>query len=281
MIKLAVIGDPIEHSLSPHVHGAALSALGIDHTYDKIRVTPEGLGDFAEYAKENLDGFNLTMPHKEKILPYLAHIDSEAEYYSAVNTACVRHGELYGFNTDGKGFSFSLERMNTGFSGNNITVLGAGGAASAVIAAAAAGNAKLITISCRTAAKAEQIRAHLGDKNPEYAKKIRICGFDNDTLSNACETSDILINATPLGMEGVSHNFDSLEFLDALPPKSIVCDLIYKPKRTDFLSAAEYRNHPVSNGLDMLIFQALAADEKYLEKRLDFQTLYKAVISKL
>lgn len=281
MIKLAVIGDPIEHSLSPQVHGAALSVLGIDHSYEKLRVTPGGLKEFAEYAKTNLDGFNLTMPHKVKILPMLAHIDSEAEYYSAVNTVCVKGGDLYGFNTDGKGFSLSLERMNTGFSGNNITVLGAGGAAAAVIAAAAANNAASITVSCRTAAKAEQIRTHLKSIKPEYDKKIHICGFDKNTLADACATADILINATPLGMEGVPHNFDDFDFLDALPHGAIVCDLIYKPKLTDFLSAAEQRNHSVSNGLDMLIFQALAADEKYLEKHLDFQALYKDVISAL
>lgn len=281
MIKLAVIGDPIEHSLSPQVHAAALSSLGVDFTYDKIRVTPDSLDEFAEYAKTNLNGFNLTMPHKVKILPHLAHIDSEAEYYSAVNTVCVKRNALYGFNTDGKGILLSLERMNTGFFGNNITILGSGGAAAAVIAAAAANGAASITVSCRTAEKAIEIRTHLGGISPEYAKKINICGFDTDSLIDSCVNADILINATPLGMEGFPHNFGSFGFLDALPQKSIVCDLIYKPKQTAFLSAAEYRNHPVSNGLDMLIFQALASDEKYLERRLDFRSLYKTVVSKL
>lgn len=281
MIKLAVIGDPIEHSLSPRVHGAALAALGIDYSYDKIRVAPDNLDEFALYAENNLDGFNLTMPHKVKIMPQLAHIDPEAEYYSAVNTVCVKNRKLYGYNTDGKGFSLSLERMNAGFLNRRITVMGAGGAASAVIAAAAAEGSSSITVSCRTQTKAEQIRTHLGGINSEYAEKIHICGFDEDTLAAACAKTDILINATPLGMEGVSQNFTGFDFLDALPPEAIVCDLIYKPKRTALLNAAANRNHSVSNGLDMLIFQALAADEKYLERQLDFQDLYRTVISGL
>ena len=129
MIRLAVIGDPIEHSLSPAVHGAALDRLGVEYEYKKVHVRPEELGEFVKTAKrEGLDGFNLTMPHKVNILPYLSRIDDEARYYSAVNTVCIRNGELHGFNTDGIGYELALGRMGKKFSGSRLVVLGAGGA---------------------------------------------------------------------------------------------------------------------------------------------------------
>lgn len=274
MIRLAVIGDPIEHSLSPAVHGAALDRLGVEYEYKKVHVRPEELGEFVKTAKcEGLDGFNLTMPHKVNILPYLSRIDDEARYYSAVNTVCIRNGELHGFNTDGIGYELALGRMGKKFSGSRLVVLGAGGAAAAVIAAAIRGGAESISVACRTAAHAEKIcDRDLGDT------KIKICGFSDTEIAAECECAEVLINATPLGMEGVSHSFDGFDFLDALPSDALVSDLIYKPKKTALLTEAENRGLKIQNGLDMLIFQAIAADERYLDRQLDMQDLYNTVI---
>lgn len=274
MIRLAVIGDPIEHSLSPAVHGAALNRLGIEYEYKKVLVHPENLGEFVKTARAGgYDGFNLTMPHKVNILPYLSQTDEEAQYYSAVNTVCVRDGELYGFNTDGIGYELALGRMGKRFRGSRLVVLGAGGAAAAVIAAAIRGGAESISVACRTAAHAEKIcDRDTGDT------KVKICGFSDTEIAAECKGAEVLINATPLGMEGVAHNFDGFDFLDALPQEALVSDLIYKPNKTKLLAEAEARGLKTQNGLDMLIFQAIAADERYLDRKLDVQDLYKTVI---
>lgn len=284
MIRLAVIGDPIEHSLSPVVHGASLDYLGIDYTYEKIHVKPDELKEFAKTAKISLDGFNVTMPHKLNIVQYLAEIDAEGEYYGAVNTVSVKDGKLMGSNTDGLGLSLALNRMNTDFKGKNVTILGAGGAANAVTAAAFKNGAAKITIACRTQSKAEALFESLKLKNRDALDtlpKTEVKGFSDTELSDGVSEAEILINTTPLGMDGVKDNFKSFDFLGSLPKGALVTDLIYKPQKTELLKNAESMGYAVQNGLDMLIFQALAAEELFLEKKLNMQDVYKAVKQKL
>lgn len=283
MIRLAVIGDPIEHSLSPAVHGASLDYLGIDYTYEKIHIKPDELKEFANSAKTSLDGFNVTMPHKLDIIQYLAEIDAEGEYYGAVNTVSVKDGKLMGSNTDGLGLSLALNRMNTDFKGKNVTILGAGGAANAVTAAAFKNGAAKITIACRTQSKAEALFESLKTKNgaSDTLPKTEVKGFSDTELSDGVTEAEILINTTPLGMEGVKDNFKSFDFLGSLPKGALVSDLIYKPQKTELLKNAEKMGYAVQNGLDMLIFQALAAEELFLEKKLNMQDVYKAVKQKL
>lgn len=284
MIRLAVIGDPIEHSLSPAVHGASLDYLGIDYTYEKIHVKPDELKEFANNAKTSLDGFNVTMPHKLNIIQYLAETDSEGEYYGAVNTVYVKDGKLMGSNTDGVGLSLALNRMNTDFYGKNVMILGAGGAANAVTAAAFKNGAAKITIACRTQSKAENLLESLKAKNSDtldILPKTEVMGFSDTELSDGVSEAEILINTTPLGMEGVKDKFKSFDFLGYLPKGALVTDLIYKPQKTELLKNAEKMGYAVQNGLDMLIFQALAAEELFLEKKLNMQDVYKAVRKKL
>lgn len=283
MIRLAVIGDPIEHSLSPAVHGASLDYLGIDYTYEKIHVKPDELKEFAKTAKTSLDGFNVTMPHKLDIIQYLAKIDAEGEYYGAVNTVSVKDGKLMGSNTDGLGLSLALNRMNTDFNGKKVTILGAGGAANAVTAAAFKNGAAKITIACRTQSKAEALFESLKTKNgaSDTLPKTEVKGFSDTELSDGVTEAEILINTTPLGMEGAKDNFKSFDFLGSLPKGALVSDLIYKPQKTELLKNAEKMGYAVQNGLDMLIFQALAAEELFLEKKLNMQDVYKAVKQKL
>lgn len=288
MIRLAVIGDPIEHSLSPAVHGAAMSAMGIELEYQKIHVTSDALKSFTESARTSLNGFNLTMPHKINVIPYLDYQDEDALFYGAVNTVSVRNGKLYGSNTDGIGLAAALKRIGSDFEGKRVTVLGAGGAANAVLAAAFKNNSSKINVACRTRGKAEEIlnrlktkSAYSADlcnrKNAALSVETEVFGFDAENLSKACDGADILINTTPLGMQGIPNNFDSFDFLDALPSKAVVSDLIYKPMTTELLNRAKKRGHTVQCGLDMLIFQALAAEERFLNKRIDMQSLYVKV----
>lgn len=274
MLKLAVIGDPIEHSLSPKVHGEALDAIGIEYEYKKIRVRQGEIEDYIKYARSNgIDGFNVTMPHKVDIIPFLDEIDDEAEVFSSVNTVCVRDGKLYGYSTDATGYRLSIGERGYGFDGSRIVILGAGGVVRTLAQAAAIDGAKSITILNRTERSAEEI-----------CKKIRIYASHADfgklssrEIANRCESADILINATPLGMSGCSGNFEDFDFLDALPKSALISDLIYSPKKTDLLKAAEERGNKTLNGLSMLIYQALAADEYYLGREIDKNKIYKEI----
>lgn len=278
MIKLAVIGDPIGHSLSPAVHGAALEALGVEYEYERVRVQKGGLAEYIEYARRTkTDGFNLTMPHKVDILPYLAEMDEEAERFKSVNTVCVTDGALYGHNTDGVGYRLAIERCGYSFGGSKVVILGAGGVVRTLALAAAVDGAAGICILNRTEDKAKQICDSLAgyDTLTEYG------GFSSDLIAEKSANADILINATPLGMSGCEGQFEDFGFLDSLPKRAFVSDLIYNPSETKFLEYARLRGYKTQNGLAMLIYQALAADEYYLNKKFDKHKIYDAVIESL
>lgn len=269
MIKLAVIGDPIEHSLSPRVHGAILDALRIEYTYEKVNVKKGGLEEFIKYAKDRgITGFNLTMPHKVDVIPYLDYMDREASEYASVNTVCVRDNKLFGYTTDGVGYELSLKRNGIEFKGSRVVILGAGGACRTILKKASESGAKSITILNRTIEKAEKIIAGMGEN-------VKACGFDLTEVKNA----DILINATPLGMHGCGE-FESLDFLENLPYNAFVSDLIYNPAQTKFLKRAKELGHKTDNGLSMLIFQAIVSQEYYLNRKLDIFKIYETVIER-
>lgn len=274
MIHLAVIGDPIEHSLSPKVHGAALSAMGIEYEYEKVQVKKGGLEDYIKYAIDTkTDGFNLTMPHKIDIIPYLEWIDDEAKTFSSVNTVCIRNGKLYGYNTDAIGFELSIKDCGSGFEGNNVVILGAGGVARTLALKAAMSGAKTLRILNRTPKGTKEIFDLVRSKSDI---EIICSGFSDDELFEGCETADLLINATPLGMSNCPQ-YESLEFLKALPKHAFVVDLIYNPSKTEFLKATEELGHKTLNGLGMLIYQALAAEEYYLGKKIDMKSVFEKV----
>lgn len=279
MIKLEVIGDPIEHSLSPAVHGAALDALGISYEYAKIRVLPGGLKEYIDHAfKDGINGFNLTMPHKVDIIRYLAGLSEDAEVMQSVNTVCVRDKKLYGYNTDGIGFEMSLNRSGYEFGGSRIVIFGAGGVVRTLAAYATKRNAKSVCILNRTVEKAEDICLFASKiSNEKDGIKTEFKSDGADKLFENCANADIFINATPLGMSGVKNNFEEFDFLKALPKGALVADLIYNPPKTALLQKADSLGFVTQNGLGMLIFQALAAEEYYLDRKIDMQAMYEKV----
>lgn len=274
-IKLAVIGDPIAHSLSPQIHKPALVAACEEWSYEKIRVEKGGLGEFLKSkAARELCGFNLTMPHKLDIIPFLDEIDEDAKMFGAVNTVKVSNGRLKGFNTDGIGCSRAVMEHGRSFCGSRITVLGAGGAASTAAFRAAAEGATSVTVLNRSEAP---LRA-LHDKISERCGfEINTGGMTSEEIGAACEKCDILINGTPLGMEGVSAQFDNLSFVKRLGGSALVFDMIYKPHETELLKTARKVGLETMNGFDMLAFQGFAADEIFLEKKLDFSALKEKI----
>ncbi len=278
MIKLAVIGDPIAHSLSPVVHSTVLDELGIEHSYEKLLVTKDELTDFLKKGCKSLAGFSLTMPHKKACMPHLDFIDDDAQLLGSVNTVKVQENKLLGFNTDGNGFLHALKNKGFDCKDKNIVIFGAGGVVSTVALKLAMAGAKQIVILNRTLSSAQTVAENVLEKT---GKKIIFDSLTLDNMSEYCKHCDLVVNGTPLGMEGVDANFEDFSFLKSLKSSSLVFDLIYKPSQTKLLNHASSLGLETLNGLGMLIFQGLIADELFLERELDFAYLNKKVEDKL
>ena len=279
---LNVIGDPIEHSKSPVVHGLVLGALGVDNDYSRVLVKKGGLSEYVENAvKSGVRGFNLTMPHKVDIIPFLKQIDKDAELFGAVNTVSIKNGELYGYNTDARGFVLSLEQNGVDISGKSIVILGAGGVVSTLALKLSDMGAGEITLLNRTPEKAEAVCEKIRGLQKSGAAKggTELSWGETGEAAKYAPKCDVLINATPLGMSGVGADYEDLSFIDCLDPGAAVIDLIYSPPKTKFLAYAEKRGHKIINGLGMLIGQAILADEIYLDKKLDISGLYTKLTS--
>lgn len=280
MLNLAVIGDPIAHSLSPAVHSSALDALEVAYTYEKVQVKKGELEQFLAYAKEkNITGFNLTMPHKVDILPYLYEMDEVAQRFQSVNTVKVVDGKFYGYNTDAGGYTEALKGAGYGFKDSRVVILGAGGVVRTLALEAAWQGAKSIRILNRTVSKAEEICAMV--KAQVQVADITAEVMTTDAIAVACEACDILINGTPLGMHGVDSDFADFSFLDHLPKTALVSDLIYNPDTTNLLAEAQKRGFVTLNGLGMLIYQALIADQIYLGEEFAMKPIYEIVSKKV
>ncbi len=279
MIKLAIIGDPIEHSLSPLVHGGVMEVLGVPYAFEKVRVKQGELEKFLDYAKkEEITGFNLTMPHKMDVIPFLDEIDEEASLFGAVNTVKIENGKFLGFNTDALGYTMALESMGYSFQGSRVVILGAGGVVRTLALKAANCGAKEIHICNRTKDKAGEIALSVNQKTgvPVFAEE-----FSVDAIAKVGKTCDIFINGTPLGMHGVDQEFEDLSFLESLPKTALISDLIYNPSKTKLLGLAEKKGYPVLNGLGMLIYQGILADEIFLGKTLDKNKVYQKICQRM
>ena len=277
-MKLQVIGDPVLHSKSPAIHGAMLAALGLSDVTYTARVVRRGeLPDYLAWAGKNgVVGFNATMPHKEDLVPLMDELDGAARSIGSVNTVCIRDGRLSGHSTDGPGFLAALEyELNVSPAGRTITLLGAGGAARAVACALAQAGAARVYVCNRTVERAAALCAL------DPSGRLIPNRFDSDTLSRAASCSDLLVNCTNLGMEGCPGQFADLTFLDALPRKAVVYDMIYHPAETELLQQARLRGLTTCNGISMLIWQAVLALEYFLDQPLKREDMARAAAAAL
>lgn len=262
MKQLCVIGDPVLHSKSPLIQNTMIGALGLDYEYLCQPVKREELTGWLERVRaEGWAGFNATMPHKEALVPHMDELDEDAQLYGAVNTVCNISGRLYGYNTDGGGFSRALEGAGIPIRGTKFVLLGAGGAAKAVALKLVQQGARQVVVCNRTVEKAAVLAAHA----PSI---MSTSGFSGKELAAAAAGCDVLINCTNLGMAG-SPGFESLAFLDFLPKGAPVCDLIYHPPETALLKRARELGHPAMNGLPLLIHQAILALEHFTDTKID------------
>lgn len=270
MKQLFVIGDPVAHSLSPLLHQAMLDQTGAAYRYDVRTVRPEELPAFVRWAKDGgCAGFNVTMPHKEAILPLLDEVDTTAASCGAVNTVCIREGRAIGHNTDGTGFLDSLAGQGFYPQGRTVLLLGAGGAAKAVGHALAAAGAGRVIVCARRLERAAALAAQL----PGCGEGIVLA---QDAIRQAAAACDLLVNATPLGMAG-SPAFARLDFLQAMPPHAVVYDLVYHPRRTALLEAAARQGLRTVGGIDLLIRQAVRAFTFFTGETPDTAALYDAL----
>lgn len=262
MSALQVIGDPVLHSKSPLLHGAMLRELGLDIPYTAHVVKKGELPAYLAWAAENgVTGFNATMPHKEDLLPLLDGLDESAARCGAVNTVARRNGKWVGFNTDGPGCLEALKEAGMDPNRRAVLVLGAGGAARAVVPALISGGAERVFVANRNLQRAEALCG--GDDRLSHAP------FDPETLVRLAGQSGLVVNCTSLGMADTPSQFDEFSFLDALPGGAGVFDLIYHPAETELLKQARLRGLAASNGLGMLIWQAVLALEIFLDRPLD------------
>ena len=270
-LRLDVIGDPIGHSKSPVIHETVLSQLGIPYEYRKVKVEKGSLPDYLDEVKAlGIRGFNLTMPHKTDILPYLDYIDDEAKLFNSVNTVKVKDGKLFGYNTDACGMLKAMEDKGFGALGKNVVILGAGGVSSTIALKMALEGAATITILARTILSAETISQNVFNNTK---KAVKVLPFEKASFKIALPVCDILVNATPLGMNGLDADFEDLDFLKDLKQGALIYDLIYNPLETNLLKAAKALGFATINGLGMLIYQGLLADEIFLDQALDFKYL--------
>jgi shikimate dehydrogenase len=275
--EYVVIGDPIAHTLSPAIHGAVFSDLGATERYGALRVRRGELEDFVRSARTSkLRGFNVTIPHKGDIIPLLDETEDEAALCGAVNTVLVRDGRLYGFNTDMGGLSESLREAGREFHGSRIMIIGAGGAARGAAFRAAKEGARSVAILARRLDRARELADRVRS-SLRFSGSVKGEEMSPEVMVSEASMADLVINATPVGMSGVGGSFHSFEFLKALPKGAFVCDLIYNPAETELLRKAKELGLAVRNGLGMLVYQALLADELFLDRRLDKPALYRKV----
>ena len=253
--RLGIIGYPIGHSISPIFQQAGLDHLGIDATYEKWEVTPERVGDFvAGLRAPGTSGINITVPHKQAVIPFLDEVDEWATAAGAVNTIVNRDGRLTGHNTDGPGFLQAL-LVETGYSpdGTRALILGAGGAARGILLALVRGGVDSLVIANRTFERAETL-AQLASENGVKSEAIPLAG---DALTEAAASANLIVNCTTMGMSHGPDEHGSPISAAQIPATAIVNDVVYTPLLTPILKEAAVAGATSLGGLHMLVYQGV------------------------
>ena len=260
MKRFALLGEPLEHSMSPLLHKAIYRQLEIDDaTYRAVELPEERLKSFfSGFRVGGFDGVNVTIPHKAAVIPLLDEVDSKAKLLDAVNCINRVGNKLTGYNTDLLGFAYSLRQHNIDIEGNEFAIIGAGGSAQAVAAVLAEGEAKAISIINRSEDRAEQLKQTVQAINEQVSVEI----VSQEQLAQRAKQLDCVINATPLGM---SPNVKEMPLTaNIFDENTLAFDLIYNPLKTNFLLAAEKQGASIVNGLQMLVAQAVYSVEIWM-----------------
>ena len=257
---VGVIGDPVEHSRSPQMHNAAFAKAGLDYVYVPFHVRPDDLADaIAGFKAINVVGINVTLPHKQAVISHLTSISREAELIGAVNTLTFTDQGIHGDNTDAPGVLRALvENGDMAVPvGENVVVLGAGGAARAVVVALALAGVASITIANRTVEKAVSLAEEMGQKT---GISMQAVGLADTRLPAAVRESRLLINTATVSMDATQPLLISADWLQ---PHTIVYDIVYTPPVTPLMHAAAARGCRTLGGIGMLVHQGAIAFETW------------------
>ena len=272
----AVVANPIKHSISPFIHNSAFEATETNGVYLAWEVEATDLAEtVANIRRYQMYGINLSMPYKEQVIPYLDQLSEEACLIGAVNTVVNREGTLIGYNTDGKGFFKSLPSFK--ISRKRLVLLGAGGAAKAILAQAILDGVSQISVFVRSSSM-EKTRPYL--EKIQNATGFRVDLFaleDVQDLQDSITKADLLVNATSVGMDGSSQPIPTSI---VLPEKLMVADVIYQPFETPFLKWARNQGNQSINGLGMLLYQAAEAFELWTGKEMPTDQIWESLKQK-
>jgi len=276
---LGVIGDPVEHSLSPAMHNAAIAHLNLDYIYLPLPVKKENLPEaIAGFKAIDLVGFNITIPHKQAIIPFLTEISPSAKMVGAVNTVWRKEEGWWGTNTDVVGFLAPLKALNRSWSHITPIILGNGGAARAVVAGCSQLGCGEISVVGRDRHKLELFKSSWQDSALEATVTVRSWEDLPDIVSEA----ELLINTTPMGMyPQVDRCPLDATTMAKLREGAIAYDLIYTPNPTQFLQQAARRGAMAIDGLEMLVQQGAAALEIWLGQPVPIDIMRQTLKEKL
>lgn len=270
-----IFGHPVKHSLSPDMHNSAFNQLGLDSVYVAFDIDPDNIGEATNAIKVmGIKGINITIPHKQTIIPYLDEVSPDAKLTGAVNTVKNDDGKLSGFNTDVGGFLRAIrEDLDFTPEGKTLFLIGAGGAARAVLSAFCMNGGAVVYIADIIKEKAIE----LADQFKENFKNIRIETInigDRGIVSEKFSEAHILVNASPAGMDGVG----TLDIpLRSLNQDAVVYDLVYKPVNTQLLQDARELGHKASGGLTMLLYQGAESFEIWTGETAPVDVMKKAL----
>jgi shikimate dehydrogenase len=277
-IICGVIGDPIEHTMSPIMHNAAFKTLGLDYTYVPFKVKSLELKKAIEGMRGlNIRGLNVTIPHKVAVMQFLDRIDPLAEKIGAVNTIVNDAGILTGYNTDATGFLQTLYDKDIEPREKRVLLLGAGGAARAISCILVEERAQLTILNRKQELSWAEDLAHR--LTHYYGVDVNFGELTHENLQKAINSVDILVNATSVGMNP-DHEQTPVP-ADLLCANLTVFDVVYNPLQTRLLQEAKTAGARTIDGLEMLVWQGAIAFEKWTEKKAPVDVMRKSVLSLL
>lgn len=259
-ILTGLLGSPVSHSISPAMHNEAFKQLDLDYVYLAFDVKPENLKTAVNGMRIlNTRGFNLTMPHKQAVLEYCDHLSLAAKLTGSVNTIVNDNGILTGYTTDGIGYMQSVKEAGHNIIDKTITLIGAGGASTSILAQAALDGVKRIHVFNRPGKNFDRVQKLIKDLTPYCSCEINLYDLaDTISLKHALEESILLINGTSVGM---APNTDASIITDThlFHKDLVVSDVIYNPRETLLLRQAKAAGCQTFNGLHMLLYQGAEA----------------------
>ena len=273
-----VIGDPIEHTMSPAMHNAAFAQVGLGYVYIPFRVKKEGLGQAIDGMRGlNIRGLNVTIPHKVTVIPLLDKLDPLAEKIGAVNTITNDDGVLTGYNTDAGGFLQALLTRGIEPQGKKIVILGAGGASRAISFILAERGAHLTILN--RLLELDWAKELAGNISHIFTKEVEALELNEENLARVFREPDILVNATSVGM---TPNIDETPVpRNLLKPGLVVFDIVYNPIKTRLLREAEAAGAETISGVDMFVWQGALAFEKWTGQKAPLGLMKREVLKAL